>query len=420
MRPAGRKPHRQGKSASETTSNKSSIVDEYSFDIGTWLQNVPGLHPDEKELLQFLLGRPENLEYYVVSPSFQADEQRSLAALLPAALPTLKDAYLACAGALKSLQPGIATNEDKSTSLRYASSAMNTLRSLPVGSPQDAALCLTLGTVLASFVYSVVGEGVADICHHCLSITNPFMEIAVPGLDTGPLQSFLILLETLDCLVHRRKPTLRIQPRMHKGVDRRLGLCLPILPYYHDLCVISHSLANNSNAGFLALTYRQLDGIHASLEAWQPSHPDHFVDQYKSAEVISLLAQAKVYRLAGLLVSHRLRYVFDQEDGQADIWSKEIMMELELARQLTKRSIRSVTLPFVVAAIEVRHPGARIKALQNVDEYVDQFTPVVQRATKTFLERVWHERDLKLTSCWFDSASKPCIILKSIEATSFA
>lgn len=62
-------------------------------------------------------------------------------------------------------------------------------------------------------------------------------------------------------------------------------------------------------------------------------------------------------------MSHSLRYVFDQQDIQADIWSKEIMRELELARRVTSRFSRFVTFPFVVAAVEIRGHDGRTETL---------------------------------------------------------
>lgn len=417
LRVAGRRPQhwKQPLSGSTTSSQASSVPS----DIDTWLQKVPDLSPEEKELLIFLLSRPKSMEYYVVSASFQAVEQRSLAAPLPAALPVLKDAYLACAGALKMLQPGIA-EVNTHASLRRASSAMRTMRSLPVASVQDAALCLALGTALALFVYSAVGVGVADICHYCLSTTNPYMDIAMPDADAKSWRNFLVLLEIMECLVHRRKPTLRMQSQVFEGIDRHLGLCMPLMPYYYDLCVISHSLVGNSDFNYPVHLQKQLYGIQTAVEAWMPSFADDSIDQFKSAEIVNLLAQAKVYRLSCLLLSHRLQYKFGQRDSQAETWSKEVMMELELARQITKQPIRCVTLPFIIAAVEIRDPSARKKALRNVNEYVDQFSPVVQGAAKTFLSRVWHERDINVTCCWFDSVYKPCAVLHSIDAACFA
>ncbi len=387
-------------------------------EIGAWLENVPDLLPEERELLIFLLGRPENIDCYVVCPRFQVAAQQSLVAQLLLALPILKDAYLACASALKQLDPALSVGADNS--VRHASSALKTLRSLPISNSQDAVLCLTLGAALALSVYSTIGVGVSDICHYCLAATSPFVEEVVPDGHAEPWHGVLVLLETMDCLVYRRKPTLRIRPRDSEGVDRHLGLCLPLLPYYYDLCAISHSLTNTTDTSVLAYLQKQLDGIHTSVEAWIPSHASRFVDQFEAADIVALLAQAKVYRLGALLVSHRLQHAFGEHDEQADIWSKEIMMELEMAQRVTERPIRCVTLPFLIAAVEIRDPSARNKALQCTVDYVDHFSLVVQKAARTFLRRVWHDRDLQITSCWFDSIHKPCPVLQSIDVACVA
>lgn len=292
VRRAGRRPrHWQNTSLGTTPSSQTSTSLNQSVDIGTWLFNVSDLSLEEKDLLMLLLARPEHLEYYPVSPGFQAAEQRSLAAALPAALPILKHAYLAYAGALKLLQPGTATEAEKSASLRYASSAMNTLRSLPVSSSQDATICLTLGASLALSVYSVVGVGVADICHYCLSTTNPFLDMGELNVDSDirPWQSVLVLLEIMDCLVYRRKPTLLIRLGVSESIDRYLGLCLPLLPSYYDLCAISHLQASATDTSYLAHLQKKLDGIHTAIQAWQPSQPSGFVDRFETAEVVNLL-----------------------------------------------------------------------------------------------------------------------------------
>ncbi|KAL9082856.1 MAG: hypothetical protein Q9165_008755 [Trypethelium subeluteriae] len=416
VRPAGRRPHHQAHPASGTSS-PSAIVENNTLDIGPWLNDVCELLPEEKELLKFLLGRPENLGFYVVSPVFQDVEQQSLAACLRSVLPVLKDAYLACAGTLKLLhRPAIAVELDKSATLHHASSAIKILRSLPVSNSRDAALCLVLGKVLALSVYTAVGAGVADICHHCLRLTSPFMDSLISCRDAEPSWNFLAVLETMDCVVHRRIPTVRVQLRNLERVDRYLGLCLPLFPYYYDLCVMSHSLVNTTNASYLVRIEKQLNDIHAAVEAWQPSHQGHLADQFQSTDIVNLLAQAKVYRLAALLVSHRLRFSFGQQDIQAHIWSKEILVELNLAQWVTKRPMQCVTLPFVVAAIEIQDPSTRVEALRAVEHYVDRFAPLVQKAVKTFLSRVWRDRDLHITSYWFDSVYKPCVVLHYTDA----
>jgi hypothetical protein len=346
----------------------------------------------------------------------QVAGRRLLVASLPATFPILKDAYLACAIALNLPHPGNAIEIGEGEGLRYASLAMATLMSLPISTAHEATLCLTLGAMLVSYVYSAVGVGMADICRYSLSSTTSLLETA-GDKELKSLQGFLVILEIMDCVVHRRKPTLRIQPQLPESVDHHLGLCLPVLQYFYDLCVINYTMRSNTDMRHSIRVQKILDEIHQNLEEWQPSLSGDLVNKYDAAEVVNLLAQARVFRLSSLLLIHRSRYVFDQQDAQADIWSKEILMEIELAHSVTKRNIRCVTLPFLVAAVEIRDPNARLKVLQNVDNFVDQFAPVVKGAITTFLERVWLGRDMKTTACWFDSVCKPCVVLESINAT---
>lgn len=377
--------------------------------------------PEEKELLQFLLGQADSMDNFVVCPSFQAEQQHSLAVQLSAALPLLKDAYLACAITMRQLQSDNVTDTDANTSIRYISKAMNTLRSLSNSRSKDAVLCQTLGSILAFSIYSAIGVGVPEICSFCLDTTSPSVETETTVASTHKVswQNFLVLQETMNCLVYRQKPTLRIQVPASGIVDRHLGLSLPLMPYYHDLCVISNSLAHSTDLSALAFLQKQLNDIQSVVESWQPSKLDQLVTQFDSAEVVHLLAQAKVYRLGALLVGHRLRYRLGEEDLQAATWSKEIIMELEMAYKVTKRSIRFVTLPFIVAAVEVRDKASRSKTLKLVDDCVDQYAPTLKKATKRFLCNVWRERDSNFTGYWFDLVHKPCPVLDSLGRVQF-
>ena len=244
-------------------------------------------------------------------------------------------------------------------------------------------------------------------------------ETAVVSTHKVSWENFLVLQETMNCLVYRQKPTLRIQTPAPGIVDRHLGLSLPLMPYYHDLCVISNSLAHSTDLSAFALLQKQLDDIQSVVESWQPSNLDQLVGQFDSVEILHLLAQAKVYRLGALLVGHRLRYRLGEEDSQAAIWSKEIIIELEIAYQVTKRSIRFVTLPFIVAAVEVRDKASRSKTLKLVDDCVDQYAPTLKKATKKFLCNVWRERDSNFTGYWFDLVHKPCPVLDSFGRVQF-
>ncbi|KAF7892101.1 hypothetical protein EAF00_008403 [Botryotinia globosa] len=396
MRPVGRRAHYTD-SVTRLTSRKSRKQAQNQPSIDSSLNVLPSLQPEEEELLSLFLSKSGNLDRFIAYPSSQSGKQQLLSVQLSSALPSFKDAFLACALSVKQLQTDTAGDVGTAFSVRYILKAMDALRSLPVLSSQDAVLCHALGGLLALSISSAIGVGVPDICH-------------------DPWGSFLILLEMMDCLMHRQKPILRIRVPTSVVIDCRLGLCLPLLPYYHDLCVISNTLLNTTDVNDLARLQKQLDDIHCIVEPWQPSQLNELIERFDSTEIVHLLAQAKIYRLGALLVGHRLRYTFGQEDSQAEIWSKEVMMELELAKLVTKISMRFLTLPFIIAAVEVREESLRVKTLDRVDDCVDDFAHFMQKATKTFLLRVWHERDANLTTRWFDSIRKPCPVLNALTA----
>ncbi|EED13556.1 conserved hypothetical protein [Talaromyces stipitatus ATCC 10500] len=386
------------KAVSRLSSGKCRRQQQHQPTIDSCLEVLSDQRPEERELLQFLLGQAGSLDHYVVCPSFQIEQRQSLATQLRVASPLVKDAYLACASTLKQLQSGIVTNKDVNISIAYISKAMCVLRSLPTLRSEDTVLWHILGSMLAFSIYSAIGVGVSEICRFCLGTTSSFLDTKVLGAPNDPWQNLLVLLETTDCLVYRRKPTVRIQVPALGTVDRHLGLSLPLLPHYHDLCAISSTLLHTTEVNTLACLQKQIDDIQSIVEPWQPYNLDQLVDQFDSAEIVHLLAQAKAYRLGVLLIGHRLRYTFGQEDAQADIWSNEIMMELDMAYRVTKRPIRFVTLPFMIAALEVRDQDIRAKTLQRVDDCVEQYSPLLQKTAKTFLTRIWCERDLNLTS----------------------
>ena len=414
----GRRVRREKGSVPEVApTNMKTKQDQRSLE--SCMAIVSEQQPEEKELLLFLLNQPRSLDQYVVCPSFQAEQQRSLAVQLPNALSSLKDAYLACAVTLKHLQtePGVVV--DSSISFNYISKAMNALRSLSVTCVQDAVLCHTLASTLVFSIYSAIGVGVSDVCRYCLNITSAIMDTLEFRAHEDSWESLLILFDTMDCLVYRKTPIRKMQAPNKFVVDRHLGLCLPLMPYFYDLCVISNAFLNTAEQSVVHSYRQQLSSIHAAVESWQPCGLDQLIDRFHSAEIVSLLAQAKAYRLGALLMCHRLQHPFGQEDAQAETWSKEIMMELELANRVTNRTMRFVTVPFLLAAVEARDESLRSRFLEGINYYVDLYSPSVQQAALIFLTRIWHERDSRMTDRWFDSIYKPCPVMNSINDRCF-
>ena len=158
---------------------------------------------------------------------------------------------------------------DVDENLRRASSAMKTLCVLSVASSEDARLCLTLGMVLALYIYGAVGVDASDICHYSLSAARPYIGPAASVPETEPQLIFLVLLETMDYMYPSRETDTE-GPIIRSGTrGRHLGLCLLLLPYYYDLCAISHSLIDARNADLIFVLHQHLRRIQAAVNAWQ-------------------------------------------------------------------------------------------------------------------------------------------------------
>ncbi|KAH7024866.1 uncharacterized protein B0I36DRAFT_332147, partial [Microdochium trichocladiopsis] len=340
---------------------------------------------------------------------------------------------------------------------------MRSLMAFHIRNDSDAALYHTLGGMLAYSIYSTVGLGFARLTHFCLASTSSFAPCSEDGSQEGHVtdmsvaatgQSFLVMLEIMDCLINRTQPTPLRVPRSPSPsatpsskpalavLDSHLGLCVPLLPYYHDLCVINNSLLHTQDEDHVRALHDRLTEIHRSVESWQPpslaqlldhpQHPKH--SALSTVQVIHLLSQARLYRLGVMLMAHRLRHPFGDthHDHIAGIWSREIMTELESAYTATQQPLRFVTLPFIIAAVEAtgvdchhqsgpncaqgKQSSPRERTLRALDEHVDRYAPALKTAIKQFLSKIWQERDADPGLRWFDSVHKPCPVVDSIYA----
>ncbi|PSN62189.1 hypothetical protein BS50DRAFT_650689 [Corynespora cassiicola Philippines] len=415
VRPTCRRTNRREKRASNLSSLSSSGMDSMHH-VGLWLQETPDLSSEEKELLAYLLSDSQILHYSVISPRFKDAEQQSFLGLLPAAWPILKDAYLAYAGVLKSLHPENTAKESNDSHLRRVTSAMMALRNLPITTAQDAELCLNMGFALAATIHTSIGTGLSTICHHCLTTTRPFIESAALPPKTSPKLTFLVLMETMDCLVTRSIPTLRLPPPTPGLIDPHLGLALPLLSAYHDLCTLSATLASAPSAAHIPALTSQLATLHAVAQSWTPDPPKDFLAVCTPAEAILLLAQARAYRIALLLLIHRLQHPFGgARDVQADVWAREVLGELEVAHKVAGAPVRCVELPFLIAAVEVRGRRERERVKGWVGVYVNGGMGAVREAGERFLEGVWEERDRRGEGgMWLEWVHTPCVVLETL------
>lgn len=365
LRPVGRRPrrfqplkHGDDATSSRQNSRENNVIDAHDIVVSHFPLSEDPSTSMEYELIHYLLdsSQVEKLGSYVLTPRFQDEERRWLVDSLRTSYPILKDVYVACAGSLLQAFEGQGTNAAKlqEVCLRRASAAVTTLRSISVTNIDDAIMCLNLGIGLATFGYSALGANVSGICRYCLNLIKPRIEIEpLPDAETQSLLHCLAFFETMDCLATRELPTIKVTLPFPRMVDRYIGLSYPLLPIFYDICYLSHALGDCPPVQQPEIL-RRLDSVENTVIEWVPHAPADFIRTFGPTEIIHILAQARVYRLLGLLLIHRLRYPFGQKDREAQLWSQDIINELELANQLCKnRPVHCVTMPFLAAAVEI-------------------------------------------------------------------
>lgn len=145
----------------------------------------------------------------------------------------------------------------------------------------------------------------------------------------------------------------------------------------------------------------RLDAIQDSLERWKPSPPPDFIERFTQSEVVGMLTQAKVLRLAACLIIHRLRYPYGQRDKEALRLSRAIMAEIDMVLKSAGRSIPCMTFPYTVACFEVTEIKPRAAVVNKIPVVVT-FSRQLQLQVRRSLSSVWDGRDGGDDIYWFD------------------
>ncbi|KAH8800654.1 fungal-specific transcription factor domain-containing protein [Xylogone sp. PMI_703] len=365
----------------------------------------------ERSLLEYLI-HPTQLASYVIGKTFFETKNFGSTTPLVSHFPILKDAYLAVAGALRlSSRNGTTHDTDLITTeaknLRYAASAIQTLRHLNVNDHSSACLCVILGVLISTFAFSM-GEDTSSICRYVLTTVIPVISNASRIASDPETQTWLnmtVFIETISCLSRRAIPTIRVEIVQPDRLDRYIGLTGGLLPILYDVCVASNISRQHSHQLETEVFWNRLDGLNSRLEAWQPPAPPNFLQQVRSEDIVRILAHARVYQWMGLLYIHRLRYPMGSEDGKASYLSTAILKELEQVHTMTGKPLCYVTIPFIAAAAEVTHPSKRIEALDLVETNVEFFAPGMKKKVKDLLLHCWTLRGTSNVSSWFEISS---------------
>ena len=337
-----------------------------------------------------------------IGKSFHKQHQRDLLMRLSKATVQLKDGFLCCGAMFAQSLDVVLPLAVLEMCQRRAANAVSSLRALEISTRQDVSTCLVLGVVVSTFaLYVAGGEGETEVCRCVLAQLKPLCETR---LDLAPDElsflNILIFTEVVECLLRGQVPTMQFKIGSEIEVDRYFGLSMPMMAHLYDICVISNALAEATPNHRLRLL-AQLDLLEREVRKWRPEIPHDILHRFDQSEIVNILAQAKSLRLTVLLLVHRLRFPFGQRSEQGRALSEAIIVEIELAKQITRHIAEGLDVAVVVSLFELETVEDREDALANIDTLV-QYSEGFRDKLRDQLTLVWSARTSGCVMYWHD------------------
>ena len=374
---------------------------ELASDIRQSLDSLGGMDDLERSVLELCFAREEAVGQFCIGKSFHRVHQRDLLTRLSRATVQLKDGFLCC-GAMfaQSLDVELPPPVIEMCQ-RRAASAVAALRDLEVTSREDISTCLALGVVVTTFALYVAGGETYSICRCVLGHIGSFygQDICLEA-DERSFLNCLIFTEIIDCLLRGTVPMLRFQADPAEEVDRYFGVSAPLMAYLYDICEISHGL-NETKSDEYQKWQNRLTNVENIVRKWRPKLPSNVLDRFDQSEVVNLFAQAKSLRLALLLLVHRLRHAYGTFAEHGRTLSEAILMEVELAKQLTRHIAEGLDLCVIVAFFEIQDVNDRRAALSQMSSFV-QYSQGFGDKFRNQLVSVWAAQDRKQDVFWYN------------------
>lgn len=341
---------------------------------------------------------------FMLGTSFIPESQRTVYAILTLSGPTLSEGYLAFLGLMTAYQRSLVMRQDKPDMLK-AAKGLQRLRSVSISHDYDAACALFLGQTM--YVFNVLtaddSSTAQSIVRSSLMSTKPWIPrlIHFPVMDTIIITPLLI--DTVECLVRREVPIIRLPHTDRIIIDRYAGLCATLLRHLYDLCECSHALKRDvldMEFDVQRGLYERLAEIEQTIVHWEPPTSPQLFTDFGEHEILAMVTQANVYRLAGLLIIHRLRYPLGVEDEPAQQLANTIFAEMfHFARTAAdKTTALPVVFPLTMAMIEIEGPG------EELWDRLSSFTiqNISAQRLQGFVRQVRAARDSGYGGLWFE------------------
>jgi hypothetical protein len=273
-----------------------------------------------------------------------------------------------------------------------------------VANENEAAVLLMLGQLLLAYNALLWLGSTRTLTHGILLAVKHWYPAMLqrPELDCVTITP--ILIDTVDCLIRRNIPIVRFPETERCIVSREMGVCSSLLPLLYDLCERSYQLKITSPEYPTVIIGRNSENPYADIEErirnWSPNYPPDYSLKYMSSEVAAMSTIACTYRLAALLIIHRLQFPLGVEDSVDKIYAESILDELSLLSWWPSDGATGLGLdfPLLVATVELPSRGARLSNVYEPMRYCKRQSGDIM----TFARRVKEAQDVGFRGLWFD------------------
>ncbi|CZT08467.1 uncharacterized protein RCO7_08199 [Rhynchosporium graminicola] len=178
--------------------------------------------------------------------------------------------------------------------------SLRQLRTAHIENVGDTVAIFALGQTLAAFDLLTSCNSSTSILRYLLMSISPWYESVSNNPTLDPVIITSVSWDTLNCLVKRDVPMIKHISREAHIVDRLAGFGAPLLPILYDLCIASQRLEHHCGPGSGAEPER-IEKIQQEIFWWKPEPPSNLASNFSKQEILTMQAQASMYRTAALL-----------------------------------------------------------------------------------------------------------------------
>lgn len=341
---------------------------------------------------------------FTMGTPFLKVSQQTISTILSLSGPTLTEGYLAFLSLMSGHQRSLVMRPQQAD-MQKAAKGLQRLRNVSIRHDYDAACALFLGQTM--YVFNVVIAPYSNTAHsiirNALLTTRDWFSrlLKYPIMDTIIISP--VLIDTVEAVTHRELPIVRLPPTDRVIIDRYAGISATLLPLIYDIAECGHALKvdkSEPQSEQRMAIWQKLAEIEALVQKWEPPNPPVLSVEFGQYEVLGMMTQANVYRLATLLLIHRLRYPLGVEDGTGRVLADSIFstMSLFAASAADKVTALPMVFPLTIAMLEGEGPGEQLLdrlsafTIQSISAVrLRDFVKAVRAAKEAGFEGIWFE-----------------------------